>query len=549
VEMLSEESGTGTVQLDPPGFVCSGPDPCVFPSYLMGTRVTLTAHPSADSLFVRWGGACAGNGACEVTLSDDVVVRATFGIRNHPPVANAGGPRAGYRNVPVLFDGSSSSDPDGDALTYHWDFGDGATAAGASVTHAYAALGTFDVTLTVSDGNGATSNASTTAVIANRAPVAAAGPDQVVALGQGVTLSAAGSSDPDSDALSYEWRSAGGPVGTTPTVILSLGLGSHDITLTVRDGAGGEASDAVRVVVADTAPPIVVVTAPDGAPVTQGLPYTITWTATDNGAIAGFDVALSTNGGVTFNPLAGCTALAGAARSCVWSSPGPVGASTRLRVTGRDASGNAGSDDSAFPIQAPAIVLTAPNGAQSWGVGSVQRVAWTHNLGAGSLVRVELSRNGGSSWTTIAPSVTNATATAGFFDWTVTGATTTNARVRVVWQANTAINDRSDASFTIASPFVTVTSPNTGVAWTVGTVQTLRWNHNLGTNGVVKVEVSRDGGGAWALIHSGVANNGASTGSFDWTVSGPTTTKGRIRLTWTADPAVTDRSDANFTIR
>lgn len=56
--------------------------------------------------------------------------------------------------VMTTFDGSASSDADGDQLTYTWDFGDGATATGAKVTHAYDRAGNYRVTLTVDDNSG-----------------------------------------------------------------------------------------------------------------------------------------------------------------------------------------------------------------------------------------------------------------------------------------------------------------------------------------------------------------------------------------------------------
>jgi hypothetical protein len=52
--------------------------------------------------------------------------------------------------------GASASDPDGDRLTYSWDFGDGTTDTGESLYHVFYASGTFDVKLTVSDGRGGT---------------------------------------------------------------------------------------------------------------------------------------------------------------------------------------------------------------------------------------------------------------------------------------------------------------------------------------------------------------------------------------------------------
>lgn len=58
------------------------------------------------------------------------------------------------------FDGSTSSDPDGTVAGYSWDFGDGQTATGATVSHVFASGGTYRVTLTVADNAGATTPVS-----------------------------------------------------------------------------------------------------------------------------------------------------------------------------------------------------------------------------------------------------------------------------------------------------------------------------------------------------------------------------------------------------
>ncbi|UAL30592.1 PKD domain-containing protein [Nocardioides rotundus] len=55
-------------------------------------------------------------------------------------------------NLTCVLDGSGSSDPEGDPLTFGWDFGDGESGSGVSVTHSFPTSGTYPVRLTVSDG-------------------------------------------------------------------------------------------------------------------------------------------------------------------------------------------------------------------------------------------------------------------------------------------------------------------------------------------------------------------------------------------------------------
>ena len=78
------------------------------------------------------------------------------------PTANVAGPYTGLAGTAVSFNGSASSDPQGQALSFSWSFGDGTTGTGASPTHAYATAGTYTISLVVTDTSGVASPAATT---------------------------------------------------------------------------------------------------------------------------------------------------------------------------------------------------------------------------------------------------------------------------------------------------------------------------------------------------------------------------------------------------
>ncbi|HEU4764892.1 MAG TPA: PKD domain-containing protein [Candidatus Eisenbacteria bacterium] len=83
--------------------------------------------------------------------SSSETITITVNANNHPPVAVAGGPYNGGAGLPIQFNGTGSSDPDGNNLTYAWDFGDGGTGSGATPTHAYTFPNNYLATLTVTD--------------------------------------------------------------------------------------------------------------------------------------------------------------------------------------------------------------------------------------------------------------------------------------------------------------------------------------------------------------------------------------------------------------
>jgi PKD repeat protein len=108
----------------------------------------------------------AAGGSYTVTLTvtdDDGATGSTSQAFTVQPPANQA-PVAAFTyscaNLTCSFNGSGSSDADGSIVSYGWAFGDATTGSGATVSHSFAAAGTYTVVLTVTDDDGATGSAS-----------------------------------------------------------------------------------------------------------------------------------------------------------------------------------------------------------------------------------------------------------------------------------------------------------------------------------------------------------------------------------------------------
>jgi PKD repeat protein len=146
-------AGSGQVSSSPAGISCGYSCQA---SFTAGTAVTLTATPDASSIFTGWSGDCSGTDTCQVTMDQARSVTATFAL-NAPPHASFTVACAG---LSCSFDGSGSADSDGSIVSYAWDFGDGASGSGQTVSHTYGRAGSYTVTLTVTDNAGATATDS-----------------------------------------------------------------------------------------------------------------------------------------------------------------------------------------------------------------------------------------------------------------------------------------------------------------------------------------------------------------------------------------------------
>ncbi|MDQ3812471.1 MAG: PKD domain-containing protein, partial [Armatimonadota bacterium] len=107
-----------------------------------------------------------GKGGTSPETLDVVVKFGAFPDNKPPTLSIASSAATAPHHFPVNFT-ATASDADGDALVYHWNFGDRTFATGANPTKIWPYTGTYTVTCTVSDMKGGTASASTTVTVDN----------------------------------------------------------------------------------------------------------------------------------------------------------------------------------------------------------------------------------------------------------------------------------------------------------------------------------------------------------------------------------------------
>lgn len=182
--------------------------------------------------------------------------------RNTKPVANAGADKFGDLGNTLVLDGSASTDVDGDVLTYKWRVVSGPVGSAAQVVN-YTTVkptitldkyGIYTIELVVNDGI-VDSDPDTVVINTNNArPIANAGPDQSVTVGELALLNGTGSSDPEAQKLTYTWTIVSKPAGSTTTLVnpnedmpqIKIDkAGSYVVQLVVNDGIENSEPDTV----------------------------------------------------------------------------------------------------------------------------------------------------------------------------------------------------------------------------------------------------------------------------------------------------------------
>jgi hypothetical protein len=311
--------------------------------------------------------------------------------------------------------------------------------------------------------------------------------------------------------------------------------GSHALELTAFDIGGHARSSEPRTVTVNNAPPTVHLLSP--AAVERAyttMPYRIRWAAAAGSSpLKTIRVDHSSDGKI-FAPLAGCSALPPSARECLWSAPSPASNRSKVRVVVTDGSGMEASVTSdTFSVQSgvPNLTVGFPNKAVTLGRGTTQLLKWSSSFGVTAAMRIELSRDGGTTWEALA---TDLPSSLGTFRWVVTGPLT-NRAVLSVTALNTPIADVSDVPFAIAEPTLALTLPAASTTWVGNTRVQVRWASNLGAVDRFNVRLSTDGGSTFPFLLA--ASVAATDVAATVTVPSIATTSARVRIESLSNPA------------
>jgi Secretion system C-terminal sorting domain len=187
-----------------------------------------------------------------------------------------------------------------------------------------------------------------------------------------------------------------------------------------------------------------------------------------------------------------------------------------------------------------AITVSSPNGGEYWLIGSVHNITWTSS--GVTNVKIEYTANNGTSWNTI---IASYPAGSGSYSWTIPNNPSTLCKVRISDSGNPSINDLSNSTFTISSTSqsITVTSPNGGENWQVGSIHDINWTSSGVAN--VKIEYTTDNGNSWTTI---ISTYPASGGNYAWTVPNTPSTQCKVRISDSGNASLYDMSDNVFTI-
>jgi hypothetical protein len=194
--------------------------------------------------------------------------------------------------------------------------------------------------------------------------------------------------------------------------------------------------------------------------------------------------------------------------------------------------------DSIFIEYAPKITVSHPNGGEILYIGMVYKVQWV-NTGSVGDIRIDYSTDNGTEWKTVVSRITNTAS----YNWKIPDDESEQCLIKVSEASNGDIVDISDISFSIAPPYIEVSSPNGGEVLLSGYTHYVTWE-GKGFTGDVRIDYSADNGTNWMAVINKTANDG----SHAWMVPNNPSANCKIRISEVTNSNPFDESDSPFKI-
>lgn len=185
----------------------------------------------------------------------------------------------------------------------------------------------------------------------------------------------------------------------------------------------------------------------------------------------------------------------------------------------------------------PWLAVSAPNGGESWQAGSTQSITWTSSGAIGDAM-LDLYKDG-----TFLQNVATVPVGSGTYSWTLSPGLLAGSDYRIRISQGT-LRDDSENNFTVgasSTPSITVTSPNGGETWQLGSVHDIAWTQNA-ISGDVTVELYKGG-----VLTETIGAFPAANGTCNWTIS-TSLAEGNDYQIRVWQNTVSDYSDGNFSL-
>jgi|GEM_PF-839741 len=229
----------------------------------------------------------------------------------------------------------------------------------------------------------------------------------------------------------------------------------------------------------------------------------------------------------------------------------PLGTDYRIRISSTSNAIYTDTSDAPFKITADtgsSIIMVAPNGGENYLQGSTQTIQWNYTGNPGAMVKIEALK-GDKILAVVSPSAPIGSGGSGSYNLMFPYSTPLgfDYRIRVTSTSNPAWADTSEGQFTI-SPAITVTSPDGGENYPIGSLLSMSWTYAGNPGSMVNIDVLKGTTVLKSLNGIPIGSDGSGLFNVTLPASTPLGSDYKIRVTSASYSACTDMSNGTFTI-